>query len=154
MTRKCAREIALGCIFECFSRREAPDVILDERFAPGAIPGLADEAAAYRNEVTKADEGYIRAVVMAASMNAEKYFAAVDELSKSWASDRIARMTRAILCLALAEIEYISDVPASVAVNEAVELAKVYDTEKAPSYINGILGEYLRRQPSPEAAEK
>ena len=55
-------------------------------------------------------------------------------------------MTRAILCLALAEIEYIQDVPPSVAVNEAVELAKSYDTEKAPAYINGILGRYLRSQ--------
>ena len=45
----------------------------------------------------------------------------------------------------MAEMEYGQDVPPSVAVNEAVELAKRYDQEKAPAYINGILGQYLRR---------
>ena len=106
MTRSHAREIALGCIFECFSRREAPEEILDERINAEGIADLASE---------------------------------------SWNSARIARMTRAILCLAMAEMEYGQDVPPSVAVNEAVELAKRYDQEKAPAYINGILGQYLRR---------
>jgi N utilization substance protein B len=77
-------------------------------------------------------------------MNADKYYAAVDMRSQSWSRTRIARMTRAILCLALAEIEYLKDVPPSVAVNEAVELAKQYDTEKAPAYINGILGSFFQ----------
>ena len=36
-------------------------------------------------------------------------------------------------------MEYLDDVPAAVAINEAVELAKKYDTDKAPAFINGIL---------------
>ena len=146
MTRKNARELALGCIFECFSRREAPEEILNERLTAEGIKDLVEEAPVYQNELTPKDAAYIREVVVAAAMNADKYFTAVDALSEAWSSIRIARMTRAILCLALAEIEYIQDVPPSVAVNEAVELAKSYDTEKAPSYINGILGRYLRSQ--------
>ena len=145
MTRSHAREIALGCIFECFSRREAPEEILDERINAEGIADLASEASAYQDELTEKDAAYIRKVVVAAAMNAEKYFSAVDALSESWNSARIARMTRAILCLAMAEMEYGQDGPPSVAVNEAVELAKRYDQEKAPAYINGILGQYLRR---------
>ena len=144
MTRKNAREIALGCIFECFSRREAPEEILDKRITADGVADLSEEAPGYRNERTPKDEAYIRETVVAATMNAGKYFSAVDALSEAWSSARIARMTRAILCLAMAEIEFLQDVPPSVAVNEAVELAKQYDTEKAPAYINGILGRYLR----------
>ncbi|MBQ4047523.1 MAG: transcription antitermination factor NusB [Clostridia bacterium] len=153
MTRKSAREIALGCIFECFSRREEPNEILDQRLTKEAIADLADEAIVYQNDLTEKDAAYIREVVVAAVMNADKYYAAVDVRSQSWSRTRIARMTRAILCLALAEIEYLKDVPPSVAVNEAVELAKQYDTEKAPSYINGILGSYLRDRAEPESAQ-
>lgn len=153
MTRKSAREIALGCIFECFSRREEPNEILDQRLTKEAIADLADEAIVYQNDLTEKDAAYIREVVVAAVMNADKYYAAVDMRSQSWSRTRIARMTRAILCLALAEIEYLKDVPPSVAVNEAVELAKQYDTEKAPSYINGILGSYLRDRAEPESAQ-
>ncbi|MBE6952661.1 MAG: transcription antitermination factor NusB [Ruminococcaceae bacterium] len=153
MTRKSAREIALGCIFECFSRREEPNEILDQRLTKEAIADLADEAIVYQNDLTEKDAAYIREVVVAAVMNADKYYAAVDVRSQSWSRSRIARMTRAILCLALAEIEYLKDVPPSVAVNEAVELAKQYDTEKAPSYINGILGSYLRDRAEPESAQ-
>ena len=153
MTRKSAREIALGCVFECFSRREEPNEILDVRLTKEAIADLADEAIVYQNDLTEKDAAYIREVVVDAVMNADKYYSAVDALSQSWSRARIARMTRAILCLALAEIEYLRDVPPSVAVNEAVELAKVYDTEKAPSYINGILGRYLRDKAEAEAAQ-
>lgn len=153
MTRKSAREIALGCIFECFSRREEPNEILDQRLTKEAIADLADEAIVYQNDLTEKDAAYIREVVVAAVMNADKYYAAVDMRSQSWSRTRIARMTRAILCLALAEIEYLKDVPPSVAVNEAVELAKQYDTEKAPAYINGILGSYLRDRAEPESAQ-
>lgn len=146
MTRSHAREIALGCIFECFSRREAPEEILSERIHAEGIKNLEEEAPVFREELTEKDAAYIRRVVVAAAMNADKYFSAVNALSEAWNSARIARMTRAILCLAMAEIEYERDVPASVAVNEAVELAKRYDQDKAPAYINGILGRYLRQE--------
>lgn len=146
MTRSQAREIALGCIFECFARREAPEEILSERIHSEGIKNLEEEAPVFREELTEKDAAYITRVVVAAAMNADQYFSAVDALSESWNSARIARMTRAILCLAMAEIQYEKDVPASVAVNEAVELAKRYDQEKAPAYINGILGRYLRQK--------
>ena len=67
MTRSHAREIALGCIFECFSRREAPEEILDERINAEGIADLASEASAYQDELTEKDAAYIRKVVVAAA---------------------------------------------------------------------------------------
>ena len=67
MTRKNAREIALGCIFECFSRREAPEEILNERLTAEGIKDLVEEAPVYQNELTPKDAAYIREVVVAAA---------------------------------------------------------------------------------------
>lgn len=50
----------------------------------------------------------------------------------------------AILRLALYEMEYVEDVPVGAAINEAVELAKVYDSEETAAFINGVLGAVAR----------
>ena len=74
-------------------------------------------------------------------------FDKIDELDEDinhaalgWNAERISRVSRAILRLALYEIRYEDDIPTKIAVNEAVEIAKIYDDEKAFSFINGILG--------------
>jgi N utilization substance protein B len=64
----------------------------------------------------------------------------INNASLRWNSERISRVSRAILRLALYEILYEDDIPTRIAVNEAIELAKKYDDEKAFSFINGVLG--------------
>ena len=58
--------------------------------------------------------------------------------AKGWKIERIARISLAILRLCTYELMF-TDVPRPVALNEAVELAKIYDTDDAPAFINGIL---------------
>jgi N utilization substance protein B len=58
----------------------------------------------------------------------------------NWNLDRLAKVDRNILRLALYEIKVDNEVPAAVAINEAVELAKMFSTPKAARFINGILG--------------
>ncbi|MBE6896528.1 MAG: transcription antitermination factor NusB [Ruminococcaceae bacterium] len=59
--------------------------------------------------------------------------------------DRLSRMALTALRIAVYEINNACDVPAAVAINEAVELVKKYDTDNAAaSYINGVLGSYVR----------
>ena len=53
-------------------------------------------------------------------------------------------LVRAILRLALFEMDYLKDTPSSVVINEAVELAKRYGEEGDSRFINGLLGSYLR----------
>ena len=59
--------------------------------------------------------------------------------AKGWTTERMSKVDLAILRLAVFEIKY-SMTPKSVAVNEAVELAKKYSSDEAPAFINGILG--------------
>ena len=69
----------------------------------------------------------------------------IEQYSSGWKVSRFARVTLAILRLAIYEAEYAQDVPENVAINEAIELAKEYDSEDAPAFINGILGSISRR---------
>ena len=57
----------------------------------------------------------------------------------NWNFERIARIDRYIFWIALAEMTSILDIPISVSINEAIELAKSYSSEKSPKFINGIL---------------
>ena len=59
--------------------------------------------------------------------------------SRGWRPDRITPVSRSILRLGIYEMRYVEDVPAAVAINEAVELTKRYDAEKARSFVNGVL---------------
>ena len=63
----------------------------------------------------------------------------VDPALVGWNKKRISPVSRAIISLAVFEMLAMEDVPARVAINEAVELSKKYDDEKAFSFVNGVL---------------
>ena len=65
--------------------------------------------------------------------------AMLSEVSEGWPVHRMSAVDRTILRLALYEMLYVEDVPADVAVNEAVELAKGYSGEEAPAFVGGVL---------------
>lgn len=67
----------------------------------------------------------------------------IESLAIDWPLDRIGKVDRSILRLALQELEE-KETPPSVVIDEAVELAKTYSSEEAAKFINGILGAYLR----------
>ena len=68
---------------------------------------------------------------------------------KNWRLERLSKPALAILRLAFAELLYFDDVPASVTVNEAVELAKKYAVDKDAPFINGVLGSAVRARQTP-----
>lgn len=69
----------------------------------------------------------------------------IEKNSRGWKKDRLPKVTLAILRLALYEIIYLEDIPISVSINEAVELAKKYAAENDAAFINGILGSIAKR---------
>lgn len=79
---------------------------------------------------------------------------AVDKAAQGWKTSRIGKVELAILRLAVYEMRYDPDVPVSVAINEAVELAKEYGQEDSPAFINGILGKAAKSDGEAEAAQE
>ena len=67
--------------------------------------------------------------------------------------ERISKVAATILRCAIAEILYLDEVPVSVTINEAIELAKGYEEPETVSFINGILGSFVRTEFEPESAE-
>ena len=89
--------------------------------------------------------GYAQSVVSPIEEKKEELDADIASfLKQGWSISRISRPSLAILRLALYEIKYIDSVPASVSINEAVELAKK-NTIGESKFVNGILGSYLRK---------
>ena len=80
---------------------------------------------------------------------------AIDELivsaSENWALDRMPMVDRALLRLSTYEMRYVEDVPVSVSINEAVNLAKEFGGDDSPRFINGILGRIATQLESEQA---
>jgi transcription antitermination factor NusB len=68
----------------------------------------------------------------------------IEQRLKDWDFNRIAKIDLALLRLAIYEIRFSSDISEATAINEAVELAKVYGTDDSSSFINGVLGQVVR----------
>ncbi len=67
----------------------------------------------------------------------------IEEATEGWDLNRIGKVELAILRLAVYEAKMDEDIPVSVAINEAVEIAKKYGGEDSPSFVNGILGKIV-----------
>lgn len=91
-------------------------------------------------EITEDDRNYIESTTDGAMEHREKIDSLLDTFAKGWTVERMSKVDKAILRLAVYEIKYAPDVPDGVAINEAVELAKTYSSDEAPAFINGILG--------------
>ncbi len=81
---------------------------------------------------------------------AEEHLDEADKLIKTvlenWEWDRLCAMDRAILGVAVLELLYLPDVPARVVINEAIEIAKEFSTEKSGIFVNGILDSIAREK--------
>ncbi|MFH1373170.1 MAG: transcription antitermination factor NusB [bacterium] len=67
-------------------------------------------------------------------------------LAEHWDVERMAAIDRAILRLALVELEHVPDTPMKVVLNEAIELARKFSTSKSPGFVNGILDAWVKRR--------
>ena len=74
--------------------------------------------------------------------------------SKKWKLSRLSRVVLAVLRLSVCEITYLQDIPASVSINEAVELAKTFAGEEEGAFVNGVLGSFVRANPELQADPK
>lgn len=90
-------------------------------------------------EVKEADLTYIGTKSKAILASVSELDEAIAAHSKGWKVERLGKTELAILRVAVYEILKDDDIPKSVAINEAVELAKVYSSDEAPRFINGIL---------------
>ena len=129
MSRPIAREAAMQLIFEqIFGGEGETQTLVD----------LID----YTPEGN--DQGYIDTVVNGVRDQAVQLDAEIASCLRGWTIARLSRVDLAILRLAVFEMKH-TDIPAAVAINEAVELTRKYSQEESCSFINGVLGTISRK---------
>jgi N utilization substance protein B len=74
----------------------------------------------------------------------------IADAAQGWTIARLSKVTVSIMRLAIYEMLAVEDVPKRVALNEAVELAKKYDEDSAPAFINGVLNTISHKLPDKE----
>ena len=94
-------------------------------------------------ELTQSEKDFILKTVMGVRENTEKIDEFINSVAKKWDTKRMANVDLAILRLAVYELKFDTETPASVVINEAVELAKEYSSDGSPSFVNGILGKLV-----------
>lgn len=109
-------------------------------------------------EVSIPDEGpvpeYTLQLLRGVSEHADGLNAVLAEASQNWAVERMPMVDHAILRLAAYEILYVDEVPVSVCINEAVELAKSFGgDDNSARFANGILGQIARTHAENRTAE-
>ncbi len=131
-------------------RREARELAMKILYQIEVGQGPVEEVIETTREAvpTEPDEwAYVDEVVHGVLLEQHALDRIIADLASGWKLERIANVDRNILRLALYEIRDRPDIPASVSVNEAVEMAKKYSTEESGKFVNGILGSYLRDHP-------
>ena len=128
MTRREAREQAFALIFQM-------------GFNNLPVEELLEDAADSRDLVA---DPYAVELAGTVQKNMTAIDAAIDASSKNWRLNRLPKVTAAILRLAVAELDYMENISTATAINEAVELSKKYGDEEDASYVNGVLGGYVR----------
>ena len=144
MTRANARELVVHLIYGRDFTGEEPEIVVSTRLDREYYPALSAENDVYAERPSRAQLGYIDRVVAGVANRVDELNAEIARYSIGWDISRISRLTRAIMQLAMFETLYVDDVPAGVAVSEAVRLAKKYDGDDTGAFVNGILGAFVR----------
>ncbi|MDO9513966.1 MAG: transcription antitermination factor NusB [Elusimicrobiota bacterium] len=118
MTRRQARKRVLDCLYEASMGKDMDDFLVQ-----------------YEDDK---QYGFIRNFVEVVNKNTEFCDDIISRYSKNWELSRIGQVDKLILRMGISEIKAMK-IDKRIAINEAVELAKTYSTEKSPAFINGIL---------------
>ncbi len=131
-----ARKRAVDLLYEADMRSVSAVTVLAERLA------LADPPV----------NDYTVELIEGMSTNLERIDEILSAYAEGWTVQRMPGVDRAVLRLAIYELLWREDIPAAVAIDEAVELAKSLSTDESPRFINGVLARVLQDSPSLQSA--
>ena len=102
------------------------------------------ETALEAENYTASDINYIRSVIDGVDEKVALIDRVIEKYAMGWKINRLSKVDLSILRLGIYEILYREDIPFSVSVNEAVELAKRYSNEDAGAFVNGLLAKVTK----------
>ena len=144
MTRSSAREIAVQLCFAGSANNLDPVELLDVFFSQEHYDTLESEQELFSDFPDEKQMAYIRHLLELVTEKREELDAYIERYSYGWKPERISRTALAVLRCAICEILYLDDVPSATAINEAIEIDKKYDEPDTVSFVNGVLGGFMR----------
>ncbi len=131
-SRTKARGLALQVLYEIDLTGHSPVEALQERLEDKALEdGMAE---------------FARQIIMGVIPITDKLDNLIAQHAPEWPMDQVAVIDRNILRIALWEFAVASCTPVKVAINEAIELSKLFGSDSTPRFINGVLGSLAARQ--------
>ena len=157
MTRSNAREIAVQLIFSLGFGNSKAEELLDSQLTQERFKELAEENPLYSQFPNEKQQQYIRDLVQGVFSHGPELDDYISRYAVGWSFARIPRMAAAIMRTAMYEVLYMPDIPNAAAINEAIEITKSYEPKEVVSFVNGILGSFVRAEfqdtpPKPERA--
>jgi len=131
-SRTRARCAALQALYEIDIAEHIPEIVIHERIVAQSL------------DTKMAD--FTKQIVLGVWPLKEDLDQFISEQAPEWPLDQVAVIDRNILRIALWEFALSGITPMKVAINEAVELAKMYGSDSAPRFVNGVLGSLASRQ--------
>lgn len=124
LQRRAARECAVKILYSYeFSRESEPGDFFDYSCAEAEL--ISDD--------------FSKSLFLTCAEHLDEIDAAIERHAEGWKMSRLSKMTLSILRLCVCELFYFDDIPNAVSMNEAVELAKIYEDDDSPAFINGIV---------------
>lgn len=139
-SRTKARSVALQALYEVDITGHTPVAAIEER--------LQDEP--LDNNLAE----FARRIVFGVLPIMEKLDVLIAQHAPEWPMDQVAVIDRNILRIALWEFAVEGVTPIKVAINEAIEMAKIYGSDSTPRFVNGVLGSLASRQDEIQKAFK
>lgn len=133
MGRRTSRELSMKLLYQMEIQKDG----IKEQ-----IEGFISE-----NNINGEDREFICELIDGVLKNKRDIDNLIEKNLKGWKIDRISKIDLSILRLAIHEILNRPDIPLSVSINEAIELAKKYSTEESGAFINGVLGKIAEHAP-------
>jgi N utilization substance protein B len=129
--RRRARSIVLQTLYELDFTDHDLNAAFEARLAENSLPESAGKFAQSLAKGVQTYRTYVDSVV--------------GELAPEWPIDQIAAVDRNVLRIAIYELLFLPEIPPKVAINEAVELAKMFGSESSPRFVNGVLGSLVSK---------
>lgn len=131
MNRKKSRDVAMKLLFEMQVKKEQYEEVI-ETFKEN------DDM-----DITELDFDYINRVLKGIEENKNLIDTTIEKYLINWKLYRLSKVDISILRVCTYEFLYEDDIPSRVSINEAIELAKKYSSEKSSDFINGVLGKMI-----------
>ncbi|MCD7947798.1 MAG: transcription antitermination factor NusB [Oscillospiraceae bacterium] len=152
MTRTNAREVSMHMIFQLNICGETAEEFLTHALSRDVFKAFSEETPIYEDFPEGNQRAYITELVQGIYEHFPELDGYISKYAVGWNISRISGVALAIIRVAMYEALYMQDIPPAVAINEAVEIAKRYEPDETVSFVNGLLGAFVRGELSAERA--